>query len=243
MSIIYLDIETVPVDAMPGQTMPPARWILRAPDEVKRLKADSDADFAAKCSEWAREQWGKESLDPVGRAPAIGGRVLAIGVQSGEEFVTAWTSDHEDDVLTAVEQYLDERCARHCSIVGHNIRGFDAPFLAARALRHPERYPAILRAFLPRDRWGPGPHTIDTMQLIPVTSYGGRPTGTARLSDWVTFLDEAIAEDQIDGSQVLGRYLSGDLQAIVRHLIADVQEVRTLHQRLTAAKPYGRQVE
>lgn len=243
MSIIYLDIETVPADALPGRADPPLRWLIRAPDEVKRLKADSDDVFDAKCAEWAREQWQKESLDPVGRAPAIGGRVLAIGVQSGEDDVTAWTSDDESDVLTALEQYLDERCARHCSIVGHNIRGFDAPFLAARALRHPEKYSAILRAFLPKDRWGPGPHIVDTMALLPVTSYGGRPTGTARLSDWVTFLDEAIAEDQIDGSHVLGRYLAGDMEAIARHLIADVQEVRALHQRLTAAKPYGRQVE
>jgi hypothetical protein len=243
MSIVYLDIETVPADALPGQTMPPARWIERAPDEVKRLKADSDDVFDAKCAEWAREQWQKESLDPVGRAPAIGGRVLAVGLASGDDDVTAWTSDHEDDVLTALEQYLDEHCARYCSIVGHNIRGFDAPFLAARALRSPGKYPAILRAFMPKDRWGPGPHIVDTMQLIPVTSYGGRPTGTARLSDWVTFLDEAIAEDQIDGSHVLGRYLAGDLEAIARHLIADVREVRTLHQRLTAAKPYGRQGE
>jgi hypothetical protein len=243
MSIIYLDIETVPADALPGQTMPPARWIERATGEVKRLKADTDAEFATKCTEWAREQWGKESLDPVGRAPAIGGRVLAIGLASGDDDVTAWTSDHEDDVLTAFEQYLDERCARHCSIVGHNIRGFDAPFLAARALRHPERYPAILRAFMPKDRWGPGHHIVDTMALIPVTSYGGRPTGTARLADWVTYLDEAIAEDQIDGSQVLGRYLAGDLEAIARHLIADVQEVRTLHRRIEAARGQGRHVE
>jgi len=243
MSVIYLDIETVPADAMPGRTMPPARWILRAPDEVKRLKADSDADFAAKCVEWAREQWQKESLDPVGRAPAIGGRVLAVGLASGDGDVTSWASDEEGDVLAGLEQYLDEHCARHCSIVGHNIRGFDAPFLAARALRHPERYPSILRAFMPRDRWGPGPHVIDTMALLPVTSYGGRPTGTARLGDWVTYLDEAVAEDQIDGSQVLGRYLAGDMSAILGHLVADVREVRTLHQRLTAAKPYGRQVE
>ena len=84
---------------------------------------------------------------------------------------------------------------------------------------------------------------VDTMQLIPVPSYGGRPTGTARLSDWVTFLDEAVAEDQIDGSQVLGRYLAGDLEAIVRHLIADVQEVRTLHRLVEDARGQGRHVE
>jgi hypothetical protein len=243
MSIIYLDIETVPVDACPGMTEPPARWMARAPDEVKRLKADSDADFALKCAEWAREQWQKESLDPVGRAPAIGGRVLAIGVQSSEEDVTAWTSDDEADVLAGLESYLDSHCARHCQIVGHNIRGFDAPFLAARALRSPARYPLILKAMMPRDRWGPGPHIVDTMALIPVTSYGGRPTGTARLGDWVTYLDEAVAEDQIDGSQVLGRYLAGDMSAILRHLVADVQEVRILHRLVEAARGQGRQVE
>lgn len=243
MSTIYLDIETVPVDARPGMTEPPARWLARAPDEVKRLKADSDADFATKCADWAREQWQKESLDPVGRAPAIGGRVLAIGVMADHDEVAAWTSDDEGEVLAALETYLDGHCARHCQIVGHNIRGFDAPFLAARALRSPAKYPAILRAFLPKDRWGPGPHVVDTMALIPVTSYGGRPTGTARLSDWVTYLDEAVAEDQIDGSQVLGRYLVGDLQAIVRHLIADVQEVRTLHRLVEAARGQGRHVE
>jgi hypothetical protein len=59
----------------------------------------------------------------------------------------------------------------------------------------------------------------------------------------MTYLDEAVAEDQIDGSQVLGRYLAGDLEAIARHLIADVQEVRILHRLVEAARGQGRQLE
>ena len=78
-----------------------------------------------------------------------------------------------------------------------------------------------------------------SVELFVDGRYAAMSTNDLRPEAVDRFLDEAVAEDQIDGSQVLGRYLAGDLEAIVRHLIADVQEVRTLHRLVEAARGQG----
>lgn len=262
MSTLYLDIETCPVDATPGGLIPvraydataeealppePGRVPsnIRDPEKIAARQAEIDAAHRQALAVWQaaeperhaahRERalawWGEESLDPIGRRPHLGGRVLCVGYAIDDEPVRViGPLNDERLVLAELDAVIDD--VRPSTVVGHNVRGFDAAFLSARALKLGVAR-AVWRCLRPVDRWGPGRHVVDTAQLVPVVGYGGRPTGTAKLSDWCAALGLTDTAQTGGGAEVLGWYLAGDTDLIAAHCVADVAEVRRLYRLIT----------
>lgn len=254
--IVYLDIETAPHDARPGAEPPQRAWDATAqpeallmrgsvprnitdPAKIRAREEEIEATYRAAVSDWlagapvrkaehrarAIAWWGEESLVPVARAPHIGGVILcaAWAIDDGPVEL-AWG---EVEALDALEKIARQRPREW---VGHNIRGFDAPFIASRALIRGGA-PKLYGNFRSADKWGVGRHVTDTLDLLPVTRYQGRPSGTSRLCDWVAALGIATQEGG-GGAEVLGQILAFDTAAIAAHCRADVAELRALHRRL-----------
>lgn len=266
MTTIYLDIETAPHDAAPGAEIPRRAWAatelpplplpqrgkipsnLRDPAKIAARDEELDAAFVRAWVEHADAElaahdahraralawWGAESLDPIGRSPQVGGRIVCAAWAIDSDPPEIAIGD-EPAILDRIAELVSRRDANGV-IVGHNIRGFDAPFLASRALRYAD-VTACYRAFRPVDRWGPGRWVVDTLDLLPVISYAGRRTGTARLSDWARSLEISTGDQPGSGADVLGWLLAGDTDSIYRHCLEDVRDVRTLHRRLTLERP------
>jgi len=264
MTALYLDIETCPADALPGGSIPSRAWeavpaegappvrgevsrALRDPVKIaarteelevayRVARAAWDADYPARHA--AREAaalawWAGEALDPIGRAPHLGGRVLCAAWAVDECNVELADGD-EGGTLECLERAVVD-AGRSVELIGHNIRGFDAPFIAARCLVLGVA-PRLCAALRPADRWGPGRHIIDTLDLLPLVSYQRRPSGTGKLTDWARALGLSSAHQTGSGADVLPWYLAGRLDEIRSHCLADVAEVRALHQRLTGRR-------
>jgi hypothetical protein len=220
----------------------PSNWKDQAKIDAKRAElelahlaaleehARDLAEHRAEIAKGAREWWGRESLDPIGKGKEGHGpgRIVSIGFAIGDGPVTVLRDDDEAAMLVA----LDAACAAAgvTHFVGHNSRGFDAYFIAGRAMVL-DVAPRLVAWLLPVWLGRPSDDVIDTKDLLPVTAYNGRPEGTARLSDWCRAL--GISEPQPGmGDRVLDWWLAGDVDLIVQHNAADVVELRRLHQRI-----------
>ena len=231
---VFLDIETGPVDACTRQDEPtwiPDRHLLAATAGVTQKRGETAEELERRIRIDALEAWKKESLDPIGRAPAIGGRVYAIGVAINDAPpVVRFDVDNDECALI---EWLDRQLVGATQIIGHNIKGFDAPFLAARCLVYNLVGGSTWAALRKVDRWGAGRHVVDTLELLPIVSYGGRPTGTGRLADWVAALD-CEQPDSTSGAAVFDDLRAGRYAQIVDHCAADIVEVRSVYRKMYA---------
>lgn len=109
MSILFLDIESAPLDGItPPEFDAPAN--LRDPEKIAAAKAKK------------LEAW-KGSL----ALHAETARVLCVGVME-DGFKGVYEGDETDILLNAWETIDGAE-----TIIGHNLRGFDIPFLARRS--------------------------------------------------------------------------------------------------------------
>lgn len=161
------------------------------------------------------------------RAPlsAIHGRVTAIGwaIDDGEP-VAAVDLNSERKVLATFAQALG---GEPFVLIGHNINRFDIPFLQVRAMVHgSQSMPSLLGGFggKPWER-----RTIDTCDIMP--SSGGMP-GDKSLVIACRALGVDVDAGDESGDAMDGAAARGDVDAIRRHVIADVQRVRNLYRRL-----------
>ena len=232
MKIAFLDIETGPTDATERQddaAWIPDRHYLAAASGTTQKRGETADDLEVRIRNDAREAWGKEALDPIGRAPALGGRVYAAGVAIDDAAPDVRFYADERDLIA----WLDTALAGCTHIVGHNVRGFDAPFLAARCMVLGLVGGSTWHALRKADRWGPGRHVVDTLDLLPIVSYGGRPTGTGRLADWVRALG-IEQPDPTSGAAVFEDLRAQRYAAILDHCRADVEEVRRVYRMMYA---------
>ncbi len=241
---LLIDIETVPEDAEPGMTAPPPecwRYAFEAQPEARRKRltgrginswtsaltapsaelSELAADLRA-VHDAAWERLRAASLDP------MRGRVLCLGIAEDDRDAEVWTGEEVEILsrLSGLAASLSLGPNPEWRLVVHNA-GFDLPFLAARAIRHGyDRLAGELHEPLakPWDRF-----VTDTATAWPVTTYAGRRTGSARLDDVARHLGIDRAANPIDGSQVLDRYLAGDLEAIVAHCRDDVRVLRLVY--------------
>jgi hypothetical protein len=145
--------------------------------------------------------------------------------------------DKERTILAELERVIVDLARETRSpvrIVGHNIAGFDAPFLALRGAKHGVNLGRFLRS--PSGTPWDAP-LVDTSLAWPCSSRParGQLAGSGKLTDVATFLGIAQPSNPIDGSQVLSAYLDGRLHDIVEHCRHDIAVLRSVHQRMIAA--------
>lgn len=209
--IITFDIETAPTN-----------------DEVviakiaERIEAPKNYKDEEKIAAY-KEQKLIEEVRATALNPTFG-RAIGFAVYDGEQ-LAVMVSDDEKKLLHALATKLAsiygslKPKANKAVIAGHNIIGFDFPFILRRAIiLESERVLQIAREGLiprPLDPAWRIEHVVDTMLAW------GKPY--ARLKDIAQamgLLDGT--EDDMDGNATLEAYLSGDLKAVEAHVKNDV---------------------
>ena len=214
--IIFLDIETLPAE----KDSP--LW--------ERIQDQSPVPSHEDFESYFEELRPKTALFPsLGRVWMIG---FAFKNQEPTTICGDGSLEGERKVLeefhTHVEKWRDPWW------VGHNVSGFDLPFLQVRSLHH--NLPNLGRS-LGRLRAKPWEkRMLDTQLLWPATgadrysgSHGIR--GTRRLDTVCSLLDIEIQKGDL-GPDVYNAFLAGDAESVKEHLYYDVVQVREVFKRI-----------
>lgn len=221
---LFIDIETLPttdgsvIEAIAAKITAPANY--KKPESI---------------AEWERENKAQAVLDAVAKTSVDGmyGRICCIcyAFDDGEVF-----SVHGNDEKTLLEQFYSHVYDKTTdevggyltdiptTVVGHNVAGFDLPFLKHRSIINGVKPPAaILKAMNAR----PWDNCIaDTMLMWSSDSQ-------KRAS--MDKLCQALGMDgkgDFDGSMVAATWPT-DPHVVVEYCCADVERTRSLYYRMT----------
>ena len=203
---LYFDIETIPTQD-PDAAARLAEGI-SAPANYK-----DEEKIAAYIAEKAGEAVGKTSFD------GLEGHVCAIAWQAGPPMGRC-IEDLADEAKL-IDSFFSVFDPYHSqTLVGHNIAGFDIPFLTRRALvlgvKLPPQWPKNIKP------WSDKVH--DTMQMLGGKDY--------------TSLDKLCralgipGKDGFDGSQVAAAWAAGEFDRISEYCADDVAKVKAVHKRM-----------
>lgn len=217
-SIVYLDLETCPAD--------PATFVadVSAPGNLK-----DPEKIAAALAEKRAEAHARTSFD------VHHGRLLcaAVAVNDGPVRVAYdATLSNPGALLSLVADACEEASEQDRGrylVCGHNIAGFDVPWLWRLAVKHRHR----LADLLPYRKWGDG--LADTMQMWSITN----PTDRVKLDTIARFLGYGGKDDGMDGAEVWPAYQRGEHERIKTYCARDVELVRSVYLRMTGNDPVG----
>lgn len=155
MNKYVFDIETL---ALPVDQIRAVMPAIEAPNNY--TKADSIQSYIAKKEE---EYIEKAALN------AHTGQVACIGVMLGNDYRN-FVADHEDDVLMDFWHFVSDYGEVTGQLIGHNIIGFDIPFLIRRSLACGIKYPKDIV----KGRYVDSDIIKDTMQVWAAGDYQAR---------------------------------------------------------------------
>lgn len=211
---VYFDIETIPDQA--PDALDRARRQVKAPASLKKRES-IDAWLAENSEEAARE-----ILHKTGRDGATGHVCTIAWANNGGEIEVrhAESRIEEEWVIREFFEALEPYHAE--TLVGHNIAGFDLPFLLKRAVILGIPLPPAHK--MPRDPKPWGSEVFDTM-----TAWAGSRDRISldRLCGALGF----HGKDGFDGSMVAEAWAAGEHRKIVEYCRDDVDLVRRVHQR------------
>lgn len=206
---IYFDIETIPTqDPLAHERL--AKNI-KAPANYK----DPDK-IAAYIEEAAKDVVAKTSFD------GFEGHVCAIAMSNdGGEWRRCITGLHGEKAM--IEEFFGLFDEYHSeTLVGHNIAGFDIPFLTRRSLvlgcRLPRNWPRDVKPWSDKIN--------DTMTMLGGRDFIGLDSMCHALS--------IPGKDGFDGSQVAGAWLAGEYNRIAEYCLDDVLRTKAVHERFLA---------
>jgi predicted PolB exonuclease-like 3'-5' exonuclease len=164
-------------------------------------------------------KWAAANIDTEFRSRSLNslkGRLLCIGVKWNDEPTVVFRY-HEDEskMIKEFGDYLasKEKDIHACAIVGHNVRGFDNPWLVQRGFKYQNK--DIIRLMVTNKR---DYRLQDTNALFTLGVYGAY----VKLKDMCEFLGVPTSKDDIDGSEVYDVFLKGDLDRIYDYCSKDV---------------------
>lgn len=207
--MITSDIETLPTDnqavieAMRKKIAPPANY----------TKADTIEKWMAENAEKAlAEMVAKTSFD------GLYGRVACIAWQHDDDEIMATDADDsERDAIARFYSYI----ANGSKFCGHNIAGFDLPFLKHRSIILGIKPPASIMSAMNAKPW----EICDTMLMWS--------TDRDKRVSLVKLLDAfGIEHDDFDGSMVAEMWKT-DRQKVIDYCRSDVALTRAVYKRLT----------
>jgi predicted PolB exonuclease-like 3'-5' exonuclease len=220
MKPFYFDIETIPAQdpairaELRAAVTAPAKY--SKPESIAEwLKENRDAEGDA--------QWLKTSFDGgVGQCVCIG---FAIGDGPAHSYVVSnLTRDDEKTVLQDFFCALTD--AGHVQLIGHNIAGFDIPFLWKRAMvlgvKPPFNFPR-----------NPKPWSeliCDTMTLWDANQKAGGSM------DRLCRLMGIPGKGEFGGADVWPAIERGEFDRVAAYCRDDVERTRAMHRRMTFAE-------
>lgn len=231
--VLVLDIETIPGQA-PGLKDRIAAGV-RPPKTIKT---------AAGIAKWEAED-RPAAVETAWRRTALSGlhgQVICIVARDQDGQTATWSCEPTIegerqmliDFFTCMSS-LVTTIMRPPMLVGHNIIGFDIPFLVHRAIIHRVSLPAWFPTPLTLKPWGTD-HVFDTMlawagrngkvKMDALCEAFGIGTKGSEFED-----DEDGAE--IDGSKVWDFVSAGKIDDVVRYCEGDVQRTEAIWRRIT----------
>lgn len=193
---IYFDIETIPQieELKPEEIKAPANY--KDIDKIKAYQVEnSDIEYR------------KTALN------SMRGRIVCIGcaINDSPVFVT----DKISEFIKVIEE------AKTPELIGHNILGFDLPFIFHQCLKENITFPSI---YLQKNC----SLIKDTMQMFNPWEY----KSYYKLSDIAKFLS-IPHNDDVDGSMVWDLYQQGKIEIITDHCKDDINTLREVYIRLS----------
>lgn len=223
----YFDIETIP-DQSP-KALAKARENVKHPANLKKQES-IDIWYAENAERAAKEALAKTSLD--GGA----GHVCTIGwaINDGPVRIEhAEDVGEERDIIAAFFKGLvrvdrGRPLRSGATLVGHNVLGFDIPFLLKRAVVLGVELPPA--STMPRDPkpWHPG--VFDTM-----TAWAGQSRGDMISMNRLCGILGIVGKADFDGSMVADAWAAGQHEIIATYCDDDVRRTRAIHQKFLAA--------
>lgn len=224
MMDVYLDIETLPCND---------------PDLIAELTAKIKPPGSMKkfdtIQKWEQEERPQAVADAIARTGLDGtfGRVCIIGWAIDEEEPQVLVTEDEAELLTSffaeLSPILEPLNGHHPSVrwIGHNLIGFDLPFLRKRCMIHGVRPLPSLRLAMAARAWDAS--VADTMLM------------------WDTDRDKRIGLDMlcrvldipspkadgIDGSKVAELFAAGEYARLGEYCAADVIATRRCFRSMT----------
>lgn len=216
---IYFDIETIP-SQLPG-VMDEFRAAVQAPSQYK--KPDSIAAWLEENREAEAEAaWLKTSFD------GGMGHVCVISWAYGDEAPSSASVREFGDVnqeRALLGEFFAALKPGH-QFIGHNIIGFDLPFLWKRAMVLGVKPPM----YFPRDPKPWGESVCDTMLLWDSSQRaGGSMARICRLMG-------IPGKGDMDGGKVWPMVRDGQIEAVASYCRDDVARTRAMHRRMTFAE-------
>lgn len=214
---LYFDIETIPDQR--EHALAKYRERVTPPGNIKKQES-IDIWMAEKAEQAAIDMLEKTSFD--GGA----GHVCTIGWAINDGPVRVEHAEDVGEEADILRAFFSDMPKRDVTIVGHNILGFDVPFLLKRAIVLGVELPSDY-AF-PRDPkpWSKG--AFDTM------------TAWAGARDMISMnrlcgILGIVGKGNFDGSQVAEAWANGEHMTIAEYCDDDVRRTRAIHQKFLAA--------
>lgn len=186
-------------------------------------------EAALQTSQWAayKARKGIESDQDAALHPAFGMVCCAVVLDTEGDGAPMWArltpGDEDDaDLLRTLSTQLPARAA----LAGHNIKGFDLPFLACRYLANGMPVPPALNVV------GLKPWEVPHVDTCEMLKFGGRTA--ISLDDACLMMGIPSPKTSMHGSEVWQAYRKGRIDEIVEYCTADVRATGQLLDRINA---------
>ena len=212
MTTLFLDIETIPTDL---------DWVIE--DLRSGIKPHATYKKPESIAEWMEanaEQALQDAIHATGLDGSIG-RICCIGYAFDDEPVqTIGTHLKMTEYAMLRDLAADLKNKRITKIVGHNIAGFDLPYIKKRSIIHG------VKINLPFNAKPWSDEIFDTMLKWDAKKFISM--------DKLARVLRIQGKSNIDGSMVWDMYQRGEHQAIADYCEDDVRMVRDIYKRMTA---------
>lgn len=182
--------------------------------------------------QWAANKYpGKEGqeLEDMAALHAEFGMVCAVAYANAitdepPKIYTAGSVEEEAQLLADLEHIFDNE---NVTLIGHNIKGFDLPFLAKRYIAQ--------RGYLPKalNFGGKKPWEIPHKDTMEIMRFGGGASMSLRSACLLLGIDDP--KGSVCGSEVPELFRQGKLDLIGNYCAGDVVAERAVIRKLTEA--------
>lgn len=221
MKPLYFDLETIP--AQDPSVRAELAAAVTAPAQYK--KPESIAEWLGENREKEAEAaWLKTSFDGgVGHVCVIG---WAVGDDEPQAYSVSAIGDRDAERKCIEDFFCAVTDAGHSTFVGHNLIGFDLPFLWKRCMVLGIKPPA----FFPRNPKPWSELVVDTMLLWDATQRAGGSM------DRICRLMGIPGKGDISGADVWPLVQAGRIAEVAEYCRGDVARTRSMHRRMTFAE-------
>jgi 3'-5' exonuclease len=213
---VALDLETVPVedDAVRAEIAagiaPPGN--MSKPETIAAWERDRKPQLV-------EEAFGRGGLS------ATTGRICCIGIASAT-FEHTFCGPDEAELIHLAYEFLST-LGEPVTYVGHNLQGFDLPFLRMRSIIHRRKPPLSLRKAMSAKPWD---NEVIADTMLQWSHDRDKRISLDRLCRLLGI--ESPKVEGIDGSAVYGLYTAGKLQDIADYCLRDCRAALAVYNRI-----------